>query len=251
MSVPAPSLHLRLKSTRPSRTEQACLRRTQRGYACLPWRLRCSVGVDLVTAACRSGVIGAFPTANAGCVEELDHWLLTMDHDATASGHQSAPHCPNLIVRQWRFQEDLASLVRHKVEMVITSVGSPAASVGPLHDLGCLVFADIASLNHAEKAIKAGADGVVLDIEVTVTAEEAELQMMTRSKLTRSRGRANYRPQLSNGVDNPAGEHLGRRAAGNRICRNRRWRRRPQLYVPRGGPLGFKFRRRLQGRQGV
>ena len=133
-----------------------------------------------------------------------------MDHDATASGHQSAPHCPNLIVRQWRFQEDLASLVRHKVEMVITSVGSPAASVGPLHDLGCLVFADIASLNHAEKAIKAGADGVVLDIEVTVTAEEAELQMMTRSKLTRSRGRANYiEPNFRMGSTIPQASILG------------------------------------------
>ena len=46
--------------------------------------------------------------------------------------------------------------------MVITSVGSPAAAVGPLHDVGCLVFADIASLRHAEKAIEAGADGLIL-----------------------------------------------------------------------------------------
>ena len=113
-------------------------------------------GVNLVTAVCRSGAIGAFPTANAGSVEELDHWLRAIEHGVADLGHQAAPHCPNLIVHQWRFQEDLACLVRHKVEMVITSVGSPAAAVGPLHDVGCLVFADIASLNHAEKAIKAG-----------------------------------------------------------------------------------------------
>ncbi|MGY4280887.1 NAD(P)H-dependent flavin oxidoreductase YrpB (nitropropane dioxygenase family) [Bradyrhizobium sp. LM2.7] len=116
-------------------------------------------GVDLVTAVCRSGAIGAFPTANASSVEELDHWLITIDHNAAKSACQPAPHCPNLIVRQPRFQEDLACLVRHKVEMVITSVGSPTAAVGPLHDVGCLVFADIASLDHAEKAIKAGAMG--------------------------------------------------------------------------------------------
>ncbi len=49
-----------------------------------------------------------------------------------------------------------------RVEMVITSVGSPAAAVGPLHDVGAQVFADIASLRHAEKAIEAGADGLIL-----------------------------------------------------------------------------------------
>ncbi len=52
--------------------------------------------------------------------------------------------------------------MRHKVELVITSVGSPAAAVGPLHEIGAQVFADIASLRHAEKAIEAGADGLIL-----------------------------------------------------------------------------------------
>lgn len=119
-------------------------------------------GVDLITAVCRSGAIGAFPTANAGSVEELDQWIRRIEHGVAELDRPAAPHCPNLIVRQTRFQEDLACLVRHKVEMVITSVGSPAAAIGPLHDVGCLVFADIASLNHAEKAIKAGADGLIL-----------------------------------------------------------------------------------------
>ena len=32
-------------------------------------------GVDLVVAACRNGVIRAFPTANCRSVEELDAWL--------------------------------------------------------------------------------------------------------------------------------------------------------------------------------
>ncbi len=119
-------------------------------------------GVDLVTAACAAGVIGAFPTANARSVEELDHWLTSMEQAAARSGKPAAPHCPNLIMRQQRFADDLACLVRHKVEIVITSVGSPAAAVAPLHDVGCLVFADIASLRHAEKALEAGADGLIL-----------------------------------------------------------------------------------------
>ena len=32
-------------------------------------------GPALVTAACRAGVIGSFPTANCRTVEELDAWL--------------------------------------------------------------------------------------------------------------------------------------------------------------------------------
>ncbi|WP_298365404.1 nitronate monooxygenase [uncultured Bradyrhizobium sp.] len=119
-------------------------------------------GVDLVTAVCRSGAIGAFPTANARSVEELDAWLTQIERNVAELGRPAAPHCPNLIIRQPRFKDDLACLVRHKVEMVITSVGSPAAAVAPLHDVGCLVFADIASLRHAEKAIEAGADGLIL-----------------------------------------------------------------------------------------
>ncbi|NEU99341.1 NAD(P)H-dependent flavin oxidoreductase [Bradyrhizobium uaiense] len=119
-------------------------------------------GVELVTAVCRAGAIGAFPTANARSVEELDAWLHQIERGVAELGRPAAPHCPNLIIRQPRFKDDLACLVRHKVEIVITSVGSPAAAVQPLHDVGCLVFADIASLRHAEKAIEAGADGLIL-----------------------------------------------------------------------------------------
>ncbi len=119
-------------------------------------------GPELVIAACRSGVIGAFPTANARTVEELDQWLTQIEGSLGAAETPAAPYCPNLIIRQPRFKEDLACLVGHKVELVITSVGSPAAAVEPLHEIGAQVFADIASLRHAEKAIEAGADGLIL-----------------------------------------------------------------------------------------
>jgi len=53
-------------------------------------------------------------------------------------------------------------IVRHGAELVITSVGSPASVIPTLHDGGCLVFADVASLHHAERALEAGVDGLVL-----------------------------------------------------------------------------------------
>ena len=58
--------------------------------------------------------------------------------------------------------EDLRVLLRHKPEITITSVGSPAPVLDALHGCGALVFADVASIRHAERAVAAGADGLVL-----------------------------------------------------------------------------------------
>jgi nitronate monooxygenase len=125
-------------------------------------------GPALVTAACRSGVVGSFPTANCRSVEELDAWLAGMADDAKRAaddkGRAPAPWCPNLIVHRSnpRVPEDLAAVLRHKAEIVITSVGSPEPVMKPLKDAGCLVLADVASVRHAEKAVAAGVDGLVL-----------------------------------------------------------------------------------------
>jgi nitronate monooxygenase len=115
----------------------------------------------LVIAACRSGIVGSFPTANARSVSELDAWLLCMK-SALEGQAAPGPIVPNLILRHSRAREDLACLVAHRVEMVIASVGSPAEVVRPLHDVGSLVFSDVDTLRHAEKALAAGVDGLVL-----------------------------------------------------------------------------------------
>lgn len=119
-------------------------------------------GVDLVVAACRNGVIGAFPTVNARSTAQLDQWLGEIQSRLFAAPEEAAPFCPNLIMRSPRLAEDLACLVAHRVELVIASVGSPAPVVDALHGIGCLVLADVATLAHARKAIAAGADGLVL-----------------------------------------------------------------------------------------
>lgn len=119
-------------------------------------------GVELVTAACRAGVVGAFPTANPGTAEELDRWLTEIELAAAEAGGEVAPHCPNLIVRDPRLAAHLEVVVAHRVKLVIASVGSPAPVIGPLHEAGTLVFADVATLEHARKAVAAGADGLVL-----------------------------------------------------------------------------------------
>jgi nitronate monooxygenase len=116
-------------------------------------------GDDLVVAACRAGVIGAFPTANCRSVDELDRWLTRFE---TELGPDDAPYCPNLIIRRAGLADDVACLRQHRVELVITSVGSPEPVIDALHEAGGLILADVASLRHAEKAVRAGADGLVL-----------------------------------------------------------------------------------------
>jgi nitronate monooxygenase len=125
-------------------------------------------GVELVVAACRNGVIGAFPTVNCRNPEQLDGWLGEIEgrlrNFSDDGGKQPAPIAPNLIVHRSnaRLAQDLQVLLRHRPEIVITSVGSPAAVLAPLHDAGALVLSDVASIRHAERAAEAGADGLVL-----------------------------------------------------------------------------------------
>ncbi|MBO9695227.1 MAG: nitronate monooxygenase [Sphingopyxis sp.] len=106
-------------------------------------------------------MIGSFPTLNARTTEELGQWLTDIDA-RLADLEAPAPPCPNLIVGSARALADAACLARHRVELVITSVGSPKPVIPILHDAGALVFADVASLDHARKARDAGADGLVL-----------------------------------------------------------------------------------------
>ena len=117
-------------------------------------------GTELVIAACKAGIIGAFPTQNARSSDELDSWLTTIETELGA--RSAAPYCPNLIIRDKRLKDDLAVVLRHRVETVITSVGSPASVLPALHEKGILVFADIATLHHAKRAIEAGVDGLIL-----------------------------------------------------------------------------------------
>ncbi|WP_134324827.1 NAD(P)H-dependent flavin oxidoreductase [Cumulibacter soli] len=115
--------------------------------------------LDLALSACRAGIVGSFPTVNARTTDRLDEWLGTLD-DAQADG--AAPYCPNLIIKAPTLTEHLAAICAHETKLVITSVGSPAPVVGPLHDAGAYVLADVGSVAHAKRAAAVGVDGLVL-----------------------------------------------------------------------------------------
>ena len=117
-------------------------------------------GPDLVIAAGQAGILGAFPALNARSTDQLKGWLEKIEE--TLDEH---PYAVNLIIRgpgAPRFADDLRLLEAIKPPVVITSVGDPAEAVGRIHAFGGLVFHDVATLRHAQKAIAAGVDGLIL-----------------------------------------------------------------------------------------
>lgn len=120
-------------------------------------------GPELVIACCRAGVIGSFPGANARTPETLAAWLDQIV--AAQADGQSAAYALNIIVREAgseRLAAELDLAEKHRIPLIITSVGHPGAVVERVHGYGGLVFHDVATLRHAEKAIEAGVDGLIL-----------------------------------------------------------------------------------------
>jgi nitronate monooxygenase len=126
-------------------------------------------GPELVVAQCLAGVVGSFPALNARPREQLDEWLRRI-RQALEAARLAAPAGPvapfavNQIIHESndRLEHDLALCEKHRVPIVITSLRAPGAIVGPVHRWGGLVFHDVVSLRHAEKALEAGVDGLVL-----------------------------------------------------------------------------------------
>jgi len=115
---------------------------------------------QLVAACCRTGVIGTFPALNQRSTEGFVAWLDELHQALTPA---DAPYGVNLIVHKTnpRLQADLAQVVKHKVPLVITSLGAVQEVVDAVHSYGGIVFHDIVNARHAEKAAKAGVDGLI------------------------------------------------------------------------------------------
>jgi nitronate monooxygenase len=118
---------------------------------------------DLVIAQCKSGVIGSFPALNARPADLLDDWLLRIKREL-ASDPNAAPFAVNQIIHQSneRLEHDMALCVKHEVPLIITSLRAPNDIVPHVHAYGGQVFHDVISVRHAEKALEAGVDGLIL-----------------------------------------------------------------------------------------
>ncbi|MFV9472897.1 NAD(P)H-dependent flavin oxidoreductase [Advenella sp. RU8] len=123
----------------------------------------------LVIEQCKSGVIGSMPALNARPAELLDDWLAqiteTLDDVRTKEPERKvAPFAINQIIHASndRLDSDMQTCAKHKVPMIITSLRAPDDVVKHVHEWGGLVFHDVTTIRHAEKALEAGVDGLIL-----------------------------------------------------------------------------------------
>ncbi|WP_026639606.1 NAD(P)H-dependent flavin oxidoreductase [Bordetella petrii] len=123
----------------------------------------------LVVEQCASGVVGSFPALNARPQSLLDEWLSEVqeglaDRRNIDTAATVAPYAVNQIIHHSndRLEQDLAVCAKHRVPYIITSLRAPGDLVDGIHAWGGKVFHDVTTVRHAEKALEAGVDGLIL-----------------------------------------------------------------------------------------
>ncbi|MER3375625.1 MAG: nitronate monooxygenase [Allomuricauda sp.] len=125
-------------------------------------------GPKLVVECCKNGIVGTFPALNQRTSEGFEEWLIQIKTELQQfeeeTGKKAAPFGVNLIVHPTnpRLEADVKLCMKHKVPLVITSLGAVSMVVDAIHSYGGLVFHDIIKKRHAEKAAEAGVDGLIL-----------------------------------------------------------------------------------------
>jgi len=125
-------------------------------------------GPQMVIECCKNGIVGTFPALNQRTTEGFESWVIEIKEALSAfekeTGKKAAPFGVNLIVHPTnpRVMPDLEVCVKHKVPLIITSLGAVSDLVDAVHSYGGMVFHDIIKRRHAEKAAEAGVDGLIL-----------------------------------------------------------------------------------------
>ncbi len=123
---------------------------------------------DLVIAQCTAGIVGSFPALNARPQEALHDWIVRIKdglqaHREAHPGEPVAPFAVNQIAHlsNTRLMADMEVCVRHEVPIIITSLRPPEDIVTAVHAYGGVVFHDVISMRHAQKAMEQGVDGII------------------------------------------------------------------------------------------
>src|SRR6476661_358860 len=127
-------------------------------------------GPALVAAQCKAGIVGSFPALNARPAEQLDVWLTDLqrelaEYQEAHPDKKVGPIAVNQIVHQSndRLEHDVAVCVKHQVPIIISSLRAPPQEMlDAVHAYGGIVMHDVVSIRHAEKALEAGVDGLIL-----------------------------------------------------------------------------------------
>lgn len=123
---------------------------------------------DLVIAQCKAGIVGSFPALNARPIAMLDEWLTRIteelaSYNASNPDRPAAPFAVNHIVHKSnnRLEQDVELTTKHKVPIVITSLGARVELNQAVHSYGGITLHDVIDDRFARKAIEKGADGII------------------------------------------------------------------------------------------
>ena len=123
----------------------------------------------LVVNQCKSGIIGSFPALNAREPETLEDWIKNIKDNLEEyklnNPHKIvAPYAVNQICHKSnkRLISDMETCVEQKVPIIITSLRPPDDIIDAAHSYGGIVYHDVISVRHAEKAAEIGVDGLIL-----------------------------------------------------------------------------------------
>ena len=127
-------------------------------------------GPELVIAQCKAGIVGSFPALNARPQPLLGEWINTIkteldEYQAANPDAIIAPYAVNLIVHKSndRLEDDVNTCIEYEVPIIITSLRAlDPKLVQRIHAYGGIIFHDVINVRHAQKAIEAGVDGLVL-----------------------------------------------------------------------------------------
>ena len=113
---------------------------------------------ELVVAVSEAGGIGCFPSMNYRTTSELRDGL------SEIQARTKKPIGVNIILfkqhnPQW--YEQLKICLDFKVELIITSLGTPRSIVNEVKASGAKIFCDVTTYKHARVVAKAGADALI------------------------------------------------------------------------------------------
>lgn len=111
----------------------------------------------MVKAALDNGITAAFPALNYRTDAELRAAILEI------KAHTQKPFGVNLIVNKsnFKYKDQLKTLIGLKVDFIITSLGSPQEVIEQCKPAGIKVFCDVIDLDYAKKVEALGADALI------------------------------------------------------------------------------------------
>lgn len=124
---------------------------------CAPMSVASSVALAL--ACRRAGVLAGWQGGTATSIVEFERYLQTQ---------METPGAPAIVNIPARWGTDpraaprLELLERYRAPLVLSSVGDPTELVQRVHGWGGRVIHDVTTMRHAQKALAAGVDGLML-----------------------------------------------------------------------------------------